>query len=198
VTIRAGQAWGQAIAPPDDPLVVRRDVDLADAVARGERRPLLLRGGDVHTALGAPQGPATTRLALDVMHVEAAGFSGVAVAHVLARLPGRRGWWRGPLAVVANVDHVGAWDVAPRAHPGDGRLDLVEVAATMPVRARWQAWRRLPTGTHVPHPAISVRRVHRADLTFPHPLGLFVDGVPRGRATALSVWLESDGVDVFV
>ena len=141
MTLRPGQAWGQPTAPPDHPLVVHRDVDLADAVARREPRPLLIRGGDVHTALGAPQGPATTRLALDVMHVEAAHFSGVAVAHVLVRRPGRRGWWHGPLAVVTNVDHVGAWDVAPRAHPGDGRLDVVEVAPTMSVRARWQAWR---------------------------------------------------------
>jgi YegS C-terminal NAD kinase beta sandwich-like domain len=198
VTIRPGRAWGQPTAPPDHPLVVRRDVDLADAVARREPRPLLVRGGDVHIALGAPEGPATIRLALDVMHVEAIGFSGVAVAHVLVRRPGRRGWWHGPLAAVTNVDHVGAWDVAPRAHPGDGRLDVVEVAPTMSVRARWQAWRRLPTGTHVPHPDITARRVERAELAFPEPLGLWVDGVARGRASSVSVWLEPDAVDVYV
>ena len=51
-----------------------------------------------------------------------------------------------------------AHDVAPRAHPNDGRFDVVEVSAAMPARARLQAWRRLATGTHVPHPDITTRR----------------------------------------
>ena len=30
-----------------------------------------------------------------------------------------------------NVDRLGHWDVAPRAHPNDGRVDVVEVDAAM-------------------------------------------------------------------
>ena len=68
-----------------------------------------------------------------------------------------------------NADRIGAWDVAPRAHPNDGQLDVVEVDASMGLRDRWQASRRLATGTHVPHPAI-----HTATR----------DGARRGRSTA--------------
>ncbi len=171
-----------------------------------EPRPLLLRGGDVHAALGAPTGAApgdggkvtATRLALDVLRVEADGFGGLAVAHVVARGRGRLGRWRGPLAAIMNVDHIGRWDVAPRAHPGDGRLDVVEVAASMGWRARWQARRRLPTGTHVPHPDITVRRLARIELAFDQPREIVVDGVRRGTARRVTVTVEPDAATVYV
>ena len=95
-----------------------------------------------------------------------------------------------------NVDHLGEWDVAPRAHPGDGRADVVEVDASMGVRARWQARRRLPSGTHVPHPHVAARRVAEASWTFDRPRQLWVDGVRRGTVRSLRVVVEPDGAVV--
>ena len=88
-----------------------------------------------------------------------------------------------------NTDCRGRWDVAPRAHPNDGRVDVVEVAAAMGLRARWQARRRLPTGTHVPHPAIRTGRATERAWHFDRPLGLWVDsvgGAPYARCASPS------------
>ena len=116
------------------------------------------------------------------------------VAHVVAR---GRTWWRGPIVAVMNAEHIGAWDVAPRAHPNDGQLDVVEVDAAMTMRARWQARRRLPAGTHVPHPAIAMSRAKHRSWTFERPLRLWVDGVAHGTVRSLGVAIEPDAVIVY-
>jgi len=117
---------------------------------------------------------------------------------VLARRRGRLGWWRGPIVAVMNVDHLGGWDVAPRAHPNDGWLDVVEVSAAMSRRARWQAWRRLDTGTHLPHPDIVTRRVRDVSFSFDPSVALWLDGIDRGDVRALRVSLEPDAAEIYV
>ena len=97
-----------------------------------------------------------------------------------------------------NTDHRGPWDVAPRAHPNDGRADVVEVDPSMGVRARWEARRRLPTGTHVPHPAIRTERVTERSWRFDRPLGLWVDAVGRGTVRSLRIAVDPDGAVVHI
>jgi diacylglycerol kinase family enzyme len=118
----------------------------------------------------------------------------LAVAHVVAR----RGWWRGSLLAVMNADHVGDWNVAPRAHPNDGKVDAVEVAASMSLRHRWQARERLPQGTHVPHPSITVRTLTESAWTFERPMDVRIDGVAHGRATRLAVDVLADHFAIHV
>jgi diacylglycerol kinase family enzyme len=137
-------------------------------------------------------------LPIDVMTVTADGHSFTAVAHVLARRRGRLGWWRGRIVAVMNVDHIGSWDVAPRAHPNDGWLDVVEVAEAMSCRARWQAWRRLETGTHLPHPDVATRRAGEVSFTFDPTVALWIDGVDRGDIRALRVSVEPDAAEIYI
>ena len=68
----------------------------------------------------------------------------------------------------------------------------------MSVRARWQAWRRLRTGSHVPHPDITVRRVRTETFTFGRPLGVWVDGSHGGTIRSLRVEVEPDGAVLYV
>ncbi len=133
------------------------------------------------------------RFPIDVLHVTADGRELLAVAHVVAR---GHSWWTGGILAVMNVDHLGHWDVAPRAHPNDGRADAVTVDAAMGRRARWQAWRRLPTGTHLPHPAITAERMTTASWTFDPPRRLWLDGVARGTVRSLEVALAPDAAVV--
>jgi hypothetical protein len=199
LTVKRGAAWGEPVRVPIDTLEVGSDDELAAALSGGEPRPVLVRGGDVHRSLGAPRGPtATTKLPIDVIDVTADDRERTAVAHVVVRSRGRIGWWRGPIIAVMNVDHRGSWDVAPRAHPNDGWLDVVEVDEAMSWRSRWQAWRRLPTGTHLPHPDIATRRTRAETFTFDEPLGLWVDGIERGTVRSLSVCVIPDGAVVYV
>ena len=121
-----------------------------------------------------------------------------AVAHVVVRRPGGLGWWRDRIVAVMNVDHLGKWDAAPRAHPNDGWLDVIEVSESMSPRVRWQAWRRLPAGDHVPHPDITVRRRRAETWTFGRALNLWVDGVERGSVHMLRVEITPDAAEIYV
>lgn len=194
MTIRPGEPWG---VPADGTAAVATagsDAELA-ALAVGPG-PFAVRAGDLHRAVGSPQAASASQIVpVDALAVTCDdGPERLAVAHLVAR----NGWWRGELLAVCNADFVGAWNVAPRAHPNDGRADVVAVAATMGVRARWQAWRRLPSGTHLPHPAISTRSVRTATFEFRSPMRVWLDGVPAGRATTLTVTVRPDAFTLLI
>jgi hypothetical protein len=195
VTIRKGEPWGAAAAKPADLVFAADDAELAQLVARDAAGAYGLRGGDLHRSLGAPPNRDTTqRIPIDALRVRLDDRELLAVAHVVAR----NGWWRGALLAVLNCPYIGEWDVAPRAHPNDGRFDIVEVGAGMSRRQRLQARRRLPLGTHVPHPAIEVRMAESATWTFDAPREVFVDGVPRGRATRLEITISPDHFSIYM
>lgn len=197
MTIKRGEDWGSAVDRPTDAAVATTDADVARLVLAGDR-PVVVAGGDLHRTLGSPQpGETARRLPLDVVHVDADGSTFTAVAHVVLRRAGRLGWWRGPIVAVMNAEFIGSWDAAPRAHPNDGSFDAVVVDPAMGVRERWQAWRRLRTGAHVPHPAISVTRRAEASYSFDGPVAVFVDGVQRARSTSVTVRLDPDAAVVY-
>jgi diacylglycerol kinase family enzyme len=95
-----------------------------------------------------------------------------------------------------NAQFLGVWDVAPRSHPGDGRLDLFE--ADLSLGDRWKARTRLPTGTHVPHPGISERRVKAVQLDLAPGTSVWLDGERIGTAKALSIRVAPDALRVVV
>ena len=126
---------------PPDGVVVRTDAE-ARAVVTAARRagepvPALgLLGGDLCRAVGGTGDEARLReggtvLPVDLGAVLVDGRLHWFVAHLVAR----RGWWRGRIVAAMNAQHVGAWDVAPRGHPNDGRLDVLDArpAARRPV-----------------------------------------------------------------
>ncbi|MEO1064054.1 MAG: hypothetical protein AAFZ07_21750 [Actinomycetota bacterium] len=203
MTIEKGEPWGAPGPLPPDAPTVRTDRELAalvEAQPQGAAPPIAgLAGGDLHTTVGGPGvrsrlgGPDTMRLPIDVGHVELDGVAHRFVAHVVAH----RGWWRGPILIVANAQYVGTWNVAPRAHPGDGLLDAVLVD-DMSLRDRLVARRRVVTGSHLPHPAISVRRRADHEWTFERPMRVRLDGVDVGRASHISVRVEPDAAVVVV
>lgn len=195
MTIRRGEEWGTTVPRPDGLVAVDGDRALAAAVTAGESRPLTVLGGDLHRSLGAPgPRPSVQRVAIDLLDVVADGTVHHAVAHVVAR----RSWWRGPIVAVLNVDRIGDWNVAPRAHPNDGRLDVVEVRPEMGLRARWQARGRLPHGTHAPHPGITVRSATSARWEFERSVGLWLDGERIGSVRVLEVGIRPDAFTIHV
>jgi hypothetical protein len=195
VTIRRGQEWGIAVPRPASLLVADGDAALARLVEADADGCYGLSGGDLFRSLGSPeQRDPVQRLPMDALAVGVDGRELLAVAHVVAR----RGWWRGPLLAVMNADHVGEWNVAPRAHPNDGRADVLDVDAAMSLRDRWQARGRLPHGTHVPHPGIRVCAVSEGAWTFPAPARLWVDGVEIGHVAHLAVRVLPDHFEIHV
>jgi hypothetical protein len=203
VTIERGKDYGEPAVLPADGIVVADDSH-AMRVAETNRRagkpiPTLgLLGGDLGRTLGAPGDAARlsdgrgTRFPVDLGSVLLDGRQHWFVAHVIAR----RSWWRGRVVAVMNAEWLGRLDVAPRSHPNDGRLDVLDTS--LPLRQRWLAYRRLRTGTHVPHPAIDEHRVTAWNTEFDPSLDVWVDGVNMGRVRSLAVRIEPDALTVVV
>jgi diacylglycerol kinase family enzyme len=95
-----------------------------------------------------------------------------------------------------NAEFLGRWDVAPRGHPGDGRVEVLD--ADLPLGDRVKARSRLRTGTHLPHPDIATRSVRAWQSDLAPPLDVWLDGTPMGRAEHLSVRVEPDALTVVV
>ena len=98
------------------------------------------------------------------------------VAHLVARRPR----WSGRFAVAMNAEWLGDLDLGPRAHPGDGLLDLTE--GSLGLRDRLAARRRARTGSHLPHPGLRTSRSASAELSFPDGVPVYLDGVAVGTA----------------
>lgn len=206
MTIRRGSQWGEpgtlAEGAPtfaDDRSAARWLAGVVDGAVTREggrdRVPEIgLVGGDLHRTLGSPShGEADLRSGggvrypidlIEVCWVDPGGqeHRDVALAHVVAR---RAAWWRGRTVVVMNADHVGAWNLGPRAHPDDGRLDVTDGALGW--WDRRAARRRAPAGAHVPHPALGESRVKELDQELEPPMGLWLDGERVGTAARLAV-----------
>lgn len=182
MAVRKGEAWGRTGQAPAGMVTAIDDRALRSVVcearAAGRRPPAVgLLGGDLMRAVGG-SGDArrfsgeVAILPVDVLQVEVDGEVTWCCSHVVAR----QRWWRGEVVAAMNAQHIGTWDVAPRAHPGDGKVDVVRVDPAMSWRDRLRAKGRLEQGTHVPHPCIDVRQRTQLELRFLRPLIVALDG----------------------
>ncbi|MXW99377.1 MAG: hypothetical protein F4Y05_09475 [Acidimicrobiaceae bacterium] len=200
-----GVDFGVAGEIPADALAAGSDPAAARIVAEARRAnlaipPVVLTGGDLARTLGLaparamsqPEGATGARFAIDVGAALVDGRLHWFVAHLVAR----RSWWRGRLLVAANASFIGRWNAAPRSHPGDGRLDVFD--ADPPLAVRLAARRRLPSGSHVPHPRITQRRIAAAQYDLDPGLDVYLDGVRLGQARTLSLRVEPGALDVWI
>lgn len=200
--IGRGDDWGGRRVVPATARRCASDAEVAAVVTESRRQgqhppPVVVTGGDLHRCLGgragavATTGDEATWVTCDVGEALVDGVLRVFVSHVSVGGPFP---WR-PLTVITNPGRLGSWDVAPRAHPGDGRLDVVEM--TPGLRQRFLAWRRLPSGAHVPHPAITIAQ-RNATTVEASGRSVTVDGVDVGRARNVAVRVADEPVDVYV
>ncbi len=202
MTIRKGHVWGQPAVCPDNLRVVPTDRDLRDWViwhrSRGlDVAPVGVSGGDLARTAGggSTPHPSSAMVTLDVMRVTVDDAQPTwGVAHVVAR----RSWLGGELVFVMNAQFLGAYDLASRSHPNDGKLDALHVDASMSRRGRLQARQRARTGTHLPHPAMTMRSAAEFSFEFGTPLVMWIDGVRVGTARRLTVAAEPDAMTAYV
>ncbi len=228
MSIARGVDWGEPAPLPEGLPWFDDDASAADFLAplrrSGEELPAIgLSGGDLCRTLGGrpgaaggPPGPGLPGPESAAAGSESAGTGqsgpgesgacfGVDLGAVLldgrlrwflAHCVIRRSWLRGRVIVAANAAFVGAWNIAPKAHPGDGRLDILD--GDPPLGERLRARRRLPAGSHLPHPDIEVRRVRAAQFELDRPTPVFLDGRRAGEFRRLSLRLEPDALQVWI
>lgn len=202
MTIGKGKPWGAPGPLPDSGVVVRSDGE-ARAVLEAARRegrpypPLGLLGGDLCRTLGGPRIEARLRsheavtFPVDLGEVLIDGRLHLFVAHLVAR----DRFWRESF-VAMNAQWLGEWNLGPRAHPGDARLDTYRASLTIGDLPKVRA--RLHHGTHLPHPRITERRAPAVQVDLPKALSVALDGQAVGRARRLSVRVEPDALRVVV
>ncbi len=205
--MKPGDAWGEPTTEPPEHAVGGNDVALAAAVrdllAAGRTCPLiqfapetsdLARSIGLSDASGTPGGVA---LPLDV--VQGVGtavnmiVSGTAPdrlrrhhrRHNVAVSVDGRTIHDGPATsvVIANGQFLRGLDVVPRGHPGDGRLEVHVYALAAGERPGMR--RRLPAGTHLPHPRITTTTGRDITVGWARPRDVEVDGRPQERAASL-------------
>jgi hypothetical protein len=207
VTIEKGRPWGGPAGEwaGRSRVEVRTDAEGRAAVERARRAgaeppALVLLGGDLCRTVGGTgdaahaAGPDAVALPCDLASVLLDGRQFWFVAHLVAR----RSWWRGRVLAVMNAQFLGRYDVAPRGHPNDGRLDVVDVNASLGLFDRLEARRRLPQGTHVPHPSITTAPVAAVQAELDPPLRVWLDGVAMGEVRTISARVEPDAIVVIV
>lgn len=197
MTIRKGGDWGSEVDRPEGLIVAADDAEVARLFALQEPQAIAVASGDLFTTIGGrPVGDRDRllRLPIDVVEVSLDGREPVvSVAHVVARTPWYLGsWWRGGVLAVMNAEFIGEYDVAPRGHPNDGRVEAFELSASARPRQRNAIRRRMRSGTHLPHPAISHRPVRSGSWSFDSPRVVLIDGVMVGRATRIEIAVRPD------
>lgn len=203
MTIRKGEAWGSPAPLPDDGVIVRSDAEAHHVVEAARRAnlpvpPLGLLGGDLCATVGGSGDEARLRsaeaimLVCDLGAVLLDGRMHWFVSSLVARGP----WWRGRAFLAMNAAYLGSWNVAPKAHPGDGLIDTFD--ARVPLGQILAMRRRLVTGSHLPHPAISTRRAPAVQVELERAMPVWLDGVRVQDARNISVRVEADALTVVV
>ncbi len=192
--------WGDNGPLPDDGVVATSDRAAALAIANAYDGipPVGLVTGDLRRTLGGRRTrgqlrmPDATRAVVDYGLVRFNDTEVPFVAHVVAR----KSLMRGRIIAVMNAAFVGAWNVAPRSHPGDGMFEVLD--ANLSFSDRLKARRRLKSGTHVPHPDIAQKRGNTFDFSLEQPLNLWVDGSQMGEVRSFSIELVPEALAVVV
>ena len=203
MTIRKGEPWGEpaevpagGLLSPDSDRGASRSLELQRAAGQ-PFTPIGVQAGDMARTMGGgtPGRFHGTLVAapVDLLQVTADGVEHLALAHVVAR----RSWWRGEVVVAMNAQYLGPYDVAPRSHPNDGRVDVLRVDAAMPMRARHHARARARTGTHLPHPQIEVRSTGEWHHVFEQPMRLWIDGERVGDVRELRITVLPDALTLY-
>ena len=201
--IRRGEDWGESGGLGADGVLVSSDAEARSVIedARRANRPLPelgLLGGDLCRTLGgrgdaeAIHSPEAWRFAVDLGAVLLDGRLFWFCAHLAARRKG----WAGEALVAMNAAWWGSWNLGPKAHPGDGLLDVSH--GRLSVRDRLRALRRMGTGDHLPHPQIRYRRTGAFQMELERPLMVELDGQPVQKASNLSIRVEPAALIVVV
>lgn len=189
MVVRRGEDWGSDGIPSGSVPRAFDDGQIFDLLRTGHREFCVV-SGDLARTLGSSSSMPTAafrRVPLDLIQITLRLDDGsirevIAASHCFIR----RSWWRGgvftgKVLLICNAQYFRGLDVAPRGHPNDGKIEILEFSSQLGSRDRLKVFRRSRTGDHLPHPFI--RFVQCASPTRVDTSGVvFVDGRKIGKA----------------
>jgi len=209
MTIRKGDLWGEPCSAPIGLPEFATERDLGGNIRTNGTIPeAVLKSGTLNQALGvstATPDRGQIKVMIDLIKVNYTGHDGydrsdIAFGSVLI---GRRSWL-GDLCIVSNCGYLGTREVLSKAHPNDGLMDVLTVRSSMPFMQRLQAWRRISTSSHLPHPDISTKQT--ADFSWPlegddaltKGTRLVIDGEALGLVKSMRMQVIPDAITLYV
>lgn len=181
--IAKGHEWGEPGRLPSGASIAKSDAEAA-AFVKDSAITIGLEDGDLARTLGIHR-PYERDTPKHVVPVDALyvvlddGSEHTCVAHVVL---GNLRRHRRSVAIM-NAAFIGTRNIAPRAHPGDGKADVVRL--NLELGDRLKAWKRMITGTHVPHPGIEIRQCLEGVVELERPQRVHIDGQLVGRASSV-------------
>lgn len=194
MTIRKGEEWGRRDVAPSSFFIAEDD---SDGASQPPHTPFALCRGDMFTAIGQPSLPVhhaeCTIVAIDAMVCSISFVSGdVETVRAFSSVT-IGSWWKGRHLIASNSGFLNGMNIAPRSHPNDGEFDVVNIDAAMPLKQRFIARRKAKTGTHVPHPQLTIKRSTAVEFTRERPQErLAIDGVAVSQWEKISISIEPD------
>jgi PII-like signaling protein len=188
------------VFPPGAP-TASSNRELRRLVLAGETT-IGLTGGELFRTVGGPGAGDRIRrndpsnlpmhLPVDVIEVQ---LDEQRTERFVTHLFGHDRLWR-TLVAAMNGDFWRQYQLGPRAHPGDGVIDVY--SANISSSDLIKVAPRAKTGTHVPHPSIALLRSSQPDLTLTRRIAFRADDEPVGTARHLQFLVHADAVTIVV
>ena len=208
MTIRKGQEWGHFEERPSDLQLVADDVAACEVVSKcviesSSTLNLSILKSDMARTLGIT---GATNLNSQMLCTR---FDVIEATYVLTKSEetirrcfiGRafisEKLFFGRTIAVLNSSFVGNRDWAPKAHPNDGKLDLVELDSSMNIRQRLTAHRLMKSGSHLPHPQIRYNQLSEYEYATDRSASLSIEGVRIGSIRHCFFRVLPDAVNLY-
>ncbi len=166
--------WTKEIVVPRQIKTAGSDQEIAELYELGERI-IGLSSGNLHSSLGGNFSiqrtvtNKTTACKIDLGKVTTEQDSYIFASY--CKILDRRAPWRGK--VIVNSQLIAGRRLAPKAHPGDGSLELIE--SSLSFRQALLARRKAKLGDHLPHPDLGIKRVQNLKYHFEESKKLVID-----------------------
>ena len=206
MTIRKFAEWGRIIARPQVIESCDSDAEIGQTVARhileqSDIPHIHATGGSLARSLGDPHTMSDNQvreLSVDVVEVKYHTSNGQGHSIAANSVLLRQRFWSGRIIAVTNSGFLGTWEIATRAHPNDGRFDVVEIDESMSVRDRLITKRRLASARPLSHPSVTSYQSESKEWTFDRPVRLYVDQNFVSKAAFVRVTILPDATRMVI
>ena len=207
MVIKRGEDWGHRVLHPDDLLVFENDVHANEYLTKQfqsslPNQSIAILNSNIARSLGMNGSDLSVekmlKTSFDAIEVKISDCDGQISREIfLGNALIRNSWRRGAITGVFNTSFIAGRDWAPRAHPNDGKLDVLLVDDAMSVRQRITAYRLSRSGSHLPHPQLKYLQSQSYIATDLETARLTVDSVEFGAVKSCSFRVIPDAVSIY-
>ncbi len=207
MVIKRGEDWGHRVLQPDDLLVFENDVHVNEYLTKQfqsslPNQSIAILNSNIARSLGMNGSDLSVekmlKTSFDAIEVEISDCDDQISCEIfLGNALIRNSWRRGAITGVFNTSFIAGRDWAPRAHPNDGKLDVLLIDEAMSLRQRITAYRLSRSGSHLPHPHLKYLQSQSYVANDPETAILTLDSVEFGAVKRCSFRVIPDAVSIY-